>query len=235
MLLDIKDLQIHYDKVEVVKGICLQIEEGEIVALLGANGAGKTTILRTISGLKIPTSGEIWYRGQRIDGYKPSRIVQLGIGHVAEGRHIFRDMSVEDNLTLGAYIRKDKEGIKQDLEGIYTHFPRLKERSRQKAGSLSGGEQQMLAISMALLCKPKLMLMDEPSIGLSPLMKEEMTGIINIIHQQGISVLLVEQNAGLALRLATRGYVIETGRISLAGTREELISNDKVRECYLGA
>jgi len=235
MLLDIKDLYVHYDKVAVVKGISFQMDEGEIVTLLGANGAGKTTALKTISGLKKPTSGEIWYCGQRIDGYKPSKIVQLGVGHVAEGRRIFRDMSVEDNLLLGAYIRKGKETIKQELNDIYEHFPRLKERRRQKAGSLSGGEQQMLAISMALLCKPKLMLMDEPSIGLSPLMKQEMTEIINIIHQQGISVLLVEQNAGLALKLAIRGYVIETGQISLAGTRDELISNDKVRKSYLGA
>jgi len=235
MLLEIKDLYVNYDKVAVVKGISFQMGEGEIVTLLGANGAGKTTTLKTISGLKKPTSGEIWYCGQRIDGYKPSKIVQLGVGHVAEGRRIFRDMSVEDNLLLGAYIRKGKETIKQELNDIYGHFPRLKERRRQKAGSLSGGEQQMLAISMALLCKPKLMLMDEPSIGLSPLMKQEMSEIINIIHQQGISVLLVEQNAGLALKLAIRGYVIETGQISLAGTRDELISNDKVRKSYMGA
>jgi len=234
MLLEIRNIIVHYDKVKVVKGVSLNMEKGDIVTLLGSNGAGKTTILKTISGLKHPTSGEIVFLDQRIDSFKPSRIVQLGIGHVPEAAHVFRDMTVQDNLLLGAFTRKDKEGIKRDMEEVYQNFPILKERKRQRAGSLSGGEQQMLAIGRALMCKPKLLLMDEPSIGLSPLLVERIASIIDFIHKQGISVLLVEQNAGLALNLANRGYVIETGQITLSGTREELVCSDKVKKAYLG-
>lgn len=234
MLLDVRDIKVHYGKVEAVKGVSLQVEEGDIVTLLGANGAGKTTVLKTISGLKHPTSGEIWFSGQKIDRNQPSRIVKMGIGHVPEGRRIFPYMSVEDNLIMGAYVRSDREGIKQDLQELYSHFPILKERRRQRAGSLSGGEQQMLAISRALMCKPRLLLMDEPSIGLSPIMVDEIASIITTINQQGISLLLVEQNAAMALRLANRGYVIETGRIVLGGERDELLNNDKVKRAYLG-
>jgi len=234
MLLDVRDIKVHYGKVEAVKGVSLEVEEGDIVTLLGANGAGKTTVLKTISGLKHPTSGEIWFSGQKIDRNQPSRIVKMGIGHVPEGRRIFPDMSVEDNLIMGAYVRDDREGIKQDLQELYSHFPILKERKRQRAGSLSGGEQQMLAISRALMCKPRLLLMDEPSIGLSPVMVDEIASIITTINQQGISLLLVEQNAAIALRLANRGYVIETGRIVLGGECDELLNNDKVKRAYLG-
>jgi len=234
MLLDVRNIKVHYGKVEAVKGVSLQVEEAEIVTLLGANGAGKTTLLKTISGLKHPTSGEIWFSGQRIDRNQPSRIVRMGIGHVPEGRRIFPDMSVEDNLLMGAYVRSDGEGIKQDLRELYGHFPRLKERRRQRAGSLSGGEQQMLAIGRALMCRPRLLLMDEPSIGLSPVMVDEIASIITTINQQGLSVLLVEQNAVMALRLANRGYVMETGRIVLGGERDELLNNDKVKRAYLG-
>jgi branched-chain amino acid transport system ATP-binding protein len=234
MLLDVKKIQVHYGKVEAVKGISLRVKKGDIVTLLGSNGAGKSTVLKTISGLKHPTAGEIWFSGQRIDTNKPSRIVRLGIGHVPEGRRIFPDMSVEDNLLMGAYIRNDRQGIKQDLEELFSHFPILRERRGQRAGSLSGGEQQMLAISRALMFKPKLLLMDEPSMGLSPVMVEEIASIIATIHQQGISILLVEQNAALALQLATRGYVIETGRIALRGDRDELLKKDKVKKAYLG-
>jgi branched-chain amino acid transport system ATP-binding protein len=234
MLLEVRDIKVHYGKVEAVKGVSLQVEAGDIVTLLGANGAGKTTILKTISGLKYPTSGEIWFSGQRIDRNQPSRIVRAGIGHVPEGRRVFPDMSVEDNLIMGAYVRNDKVDIKQDLQELYRHFPRLKERRKQRAGSLSGGEQQMLAISRALMCKPTLLLMDEPSMGLSPIMVGEIALIITNINQQGISVLLVEQNAAVALRLATAGYVVETGRIVLGGKRDELLNNNKVKKAYLG-
>jgi branched-chain amino acid transport system ATP-binding protein len=234
MLLDVKKIQVHYGKVEAVKGISLQVKKGDIVTLLGSNGAGKTTVLKTISGLKHPTAGEIWFSGQRIDRNKPSRIVKLGIGHVPEGRRIFPDMSVEDNLLMGAYIRNDRQGIKQDLQELFSHFPILRERRKQRAGSLSGGEQQMLAISRTLMFKPKLLLMDEPSMGLSPVMVEEIASIITTINQQGISILLVEQNAAVALQLATRGYVIETGRIALSGDRDEMLNEDKVKKAYLG-
>lgn len=233
MLLDVRGIKVHYGKVEAIKGVSLQVEEGAIVTLLGANGAGKTTILKTISGLKHPTSGEIWFSGQRIDRNQPSRIVKVGIAHVPEGRRIFHYMSVEDNLLTGAYVRNDKESIKQDLQELYEHFPVLQMRRRQRAGSLSGGEQQMLTISRALMCKPILLLMDEPSIGLSPVMVDEVASIIDNINQQGISVLLVEQNTAVALGLATWGYVIETGQIVLSGEPGELLNNDKVKRAYL--
>ena len=234
MLLELKNITVHYDKVEAVKGVSLDVGDGDIVTLLGSNGAGKTTILKTISGLKRATSGEIRFQDQRIDNANASRIVELGIGHVPEGAHVFRDMSVQDNLLLGAFTRKDRHGIKQDLEDVYGHFPILKDRNRQKAGSLSGGEQQMLGISRALMCKPKILLMDEPSIGLSPMLVQEIAAIVDIINKEGISVLLVEQNAALALSLANRGYVIETGRIALTGSREELMNDEKVKKAYLG-
>jgi len=234
MLLDIRDIRVQYGKVEAVRRVSLQVGEKDIVTLLGGNGAGKTTILKTISGLKQPTSGEIWFSGQRIDRDQPSRIVKMGIGHVPERGRLFPDMSVEDNLITGAYVRKDKEGIKEDLQWLYRHFPVLKERKRQRAGSLSGGEQQMLAISRALMCKPRLLLMDEPSMGLSPVMVDEIASIIADINQQGISVLLVEQNAGIALRLANRGYVMETGRIVLSGESGELLNDERVKRAYLG-
>jgi branched-chain amino acid transport system ATP-binding protein len=234
MLLSVKDIRTLYGKLEAVKGVSLEVNDGEIVTLLGANGAGKTTVLKAISGLKPPTSGEVWFATRRIDRSQATQIVRMGINHILEGQRVFRDMSVESNLSLGAYIRNDREGIKKDLEEVYQHFPILKERRHQKAGSLSGGEQQMLAISRALMSKPRLLLMDEPSIGLSPLMVNEITSIIRTINRQGISVLLVEQNAAIALRLADRGYVMETGRIVLGANRNELLSDERVKRAYLG-
>ena len=234
MLLSVKDIRTFYDKLEAVKGISLEVDEGEIVTLLGANGAGKTTVLKAISGIKGATSGEIWFCGQRIDRRQTTHIVRMGISHILEGQRVFRDMSVESNLSLGAYVRNDGEGIKTDLKEVYQHFPVLETRRRQKAGSLSGGEQQMLAIGRALMSKPKLLLMDEPSIGLSPLMVNEITVIIRTVNELGISVLIVEQNTAIALRLANRGYVMETGKIVLGGNRGELLNDERVKRAYLG-
>jgi branched-chain amino acid transport system ATP-binding protein len=234
MLLFVKDIKIHYGKLEAVKGVSLEVDEGKIITLLGANGAGKTTVLKAISGIKPPTSGEIWFSGQRIDRNQPTHIVRMGISHILEGQRVFRDMSVESNLTLGAYIRNDRDGIKTDLQEVYQYFPILKERRRQRAGSLSGGEQQMLTISRALMSKPKLLLMDEPSSGLSPIVVNEITSIIKTINIQGISVLIVEQNAALALRLADRGYVMESGKIVLGANRNELLKDERVKKAYLG-
>ena len=233
-MLEIDNIRVHYGKVEAIKGVSLRVAEGEIVALLGANGAGKTTILRTISGLMRPTSGEIWFSSTRIDGRKAAAIVKMGIGHVPEARHVFPYLSVEDNLTLGAYVRKDKEAIRLDLEELFVHFPILKSRRKQTAGSLSGGEQQMLAISRALMCKPKLLLMDEPTVGVSPVMEEEIANVVRMINDKGIAVLLVEQDAAMALKLASRGYVIEIGRIAISGERDDLVNNVEVKRAYLG-
>jgi len=234
MLLSVKEIKTFYGKLEAVKGVSLEVDEGEIVTLLGANGAGKTTVLKAISGLKLPTLGEVWFSGQRIDRSQAPQIVRMGISHILEGQRVFRDMTVEANLTLGAFVRNDTEGIKADLQEVYQHFPILKERRKQNAGSLSGGEQQMLAISRGLMSKPRLLLMDEPSIGLSPLMVNEIASIIKTIHKQGISVFIVEQNAAIALRLADRGYVMETGRIVLGANRSELLNDERVRKAYLG-
>jgi len=233
-MLEIKDIRVHYGKVEAVKGVSFMVADGDVVALLGANGAGKTTILRTISGLMRPTTGEVWFNKQRLDKMNAPDIVKVGVGHVPEARRVFQDMSVEDNLIMGAYVRHDKAGIKKDLEENYEHFPILKDRKKQKAGSLSGGEQQMLAMARALMCNPKIVLMDEPSVGLSPVMEEEIAKIITTINSRGISVLLVEQNAAMALHLANRGYVIETGKIVITGERDELANNEQVKKAYLG-
>jgi branched-chain amino acid transport system ATP-binding protein len=234
MLLSVKEIRTFYGKLEAVKGASLEVDEGEIVTLLGANGAGKTTVLKAISGLKLPTSGEIVFSGQRIDRSPATQIVRMGISHILEGQRVFRDMTVESNLTLGAFVRNDGEAIKADLQEVYQHFPILKERKKQNAGSLSGGEQQMLAISRGLMSKPRLLLMDEPSIGLSPLIVNEIASIIRTINKQGISVLIVEQNAAIALRLADRGYVMETGKIVLGANRNELLNDDRVKKAYLG-
>jgi len=234
MLLSVKEIKTFYGKLEAIKGVSLEVGEGEIVTLLGANGAGKTTVLKAISGLKLPTSGEVWFSGQRIDRSQATQIVRMGISHILEGQRVFRDMTVESNLTLGAFVRNDREGIKADLQEVYQHFPILKERKKQKAGSLSGGEQQMLAISRGLMSKPRLLLMDEPSIGLSPLMVNEIASIIRTINKQGISVFIVEQNAAIALRLADRGYVMETGKIVLGANRNELLNDERVKKAYLG-
>ncbi|MGD0918440.1 MAG: ABC transporter ATP-binding protein [Thermodesulfobacteriota bacterium] len=234
-MLEIKDLRVHYGKAEAIKQISLNVDEGAIVTLIGANGAGKTTTLRTISGLKVPTSGEIWFKGRRIDGRPPNDIVKLGIAHIPEGRMVFAPMTVFDNLRMGAYLRKDKHEILRDIETMYEHFPILKERKGQKAGQLSGGEQQMLAIARALMARPKLLLMDEPSMGLSPLLVEEVGDIISQINKGGISVLLVEQNAHMALELAIKAYIIEVGNITLQGAAHELASHERVKQVYLGA
>jgi branched-chain amino acid transport system ATP-binding protein len=234
MLLSVHEIRTLYGKLEAVKGVSLDVAEGEIVTLLGANGAGKTTVLKAISGLKPPAAGSVLFSGQRIERLRTPQIVRLGVSHILEGQRVFRDMSVEANLTLGAYIRNDGKEVESDLQEVYRHFPILRERRRQKAGSLSGGEQQMLAISRALMSKPRLLLMDEPSIGLSPIMVNEITSIIKAIHEQGISVLIVEQNAAIALRVADRGYVMETGRIVLGATRTELLSDERVKKAYLG-
>ncbi len=234
MLFEIKDLRIHYEGAEALKGISLEVEEGEIVTLIGSNGAGKTTTLRAISGLKSPTSGEIWFEGRRIDQMSPQDVVKIGIIHVPQGRELFPYMSVLENLKLGAFLRRDRGKIKKDLENLLEYFPRLKERSRQQAGTLSGGEQQMLAIACALMGDSRLLLLDEPSSGLSPIMVKEIGKIVSDINQRGTSILLVEQNARLALRLAHRGYVLETGTIVLHGSTKELLRSEHVKKAYLG-
>lgn len=234
MLLEVKDLWVHYEKAEALRGISIEVGERMLVTLIGANGAGKTTIARTISGLKALTSGEIWFQGKRIDKSGPHDIVRGGIAHVPEGRRLFPTMSVLDNLMLGAYSRKDKAEILKDREAIYEHFPVLKQRKNQTAGSLSGGEQQMVTMARALMSRPKLLLMDEPSLGLSPLMVIVIAQIIKDIIQRGVSIILVEQNARLALKLADRAYVVERGTIALEGDANEIANDDRVKKAYLG-
>jgi branched-chain amino acid transport system ATP-binding protein len=234
MLLKIKDLWCHYGGAEVLKGISLELEEGSIITIIGSNGAGKTTILRTISGLKVPTSGDILFQDERIDRKLPQDIVKRGIVHVPEGRGLFPYMTVLENLKLGAFLQKDRNQISNDLEKVFKHFPRLEERRRQQAKTLSGGEQQMLAVGRALMTNPRLLLLDEPSLGLSPMNVQEIGRIVRSINERGISVILVEQNARLALKLANRGYVLETGSIVLQGEAKELLHSEHVRRAYLG-
>lgn len=234
MFLNISDLTVHYGKAEVLKGLALRVEEGEIVTIIGANGAGKTTTLRTISGLKQATSGDIWFRGREISGLKAHEIVRLGISHVPEGRKILSPLSVFENLEIGAYLLRSKSEAANNFDRIFDHFPILKDRKRQIAGSLSGGEQQMLAIARALLNRPTLLMMDEPSMGLSPLVVEEVAKIVKDINTQGISIILVEQNARMALSLAHRAYVLEAGRCVLEGDAKALNEDERVRSAYLG-
>jgi branched-chain amino acid transport system ATP-binding protein len=234
MLLEIKDLRVRYDLVEALRGISLNLDQSEIVTMLGANGAGKSTTLKTVSGLKEPGSGEIWFREERIDGLPPHEVVRRGIAQVPEGRRIFPEMTVMDNLLMGTHLRKDSTAVRQDLEYVFTHFPILQERKNQQGGSLSGGEQQMLAMARALMSSPKIILMDEPTLGLSPLMVREVKQITQTINQKGVSIILVEQNAHMALSIAHRGYVLMTGRIVLAGDRQLLLNNDQVKKYYLG-
>jgi branched-chain amino acid transport system ATP-binding protein len=234
MLLELSDLVVRYGGAEVLKGISLGVSQGEIVSLIGSNGAGKTTTLRIISGLKIAVSGEIWFEGTRIDRISPQEIVKKGIGHAPQGRALFPYMSVLENLRLGSFLRRDKGVINRDLETIYEYFPRLKERRKQRVRTLSGGEQQMLTIARALMGKPKLLMLDEPSLGLSPLMVREIGRVVVNINRNGTSVLLVEQNAQLALKLAHRGYVLETGIIVLQGKTEDLLQGEIVKRAYLG-
>ena len=234
MKLEIRDLHVSYGGIRALKGIDLTVEEGQIVTLIGANGAGKSTTLRAISGLQKPQSGSILYGGEELVGLPAKEIVRRGIIHVPEGRRVFPDMTVAENLKIGAFLRKDKDGIASDMDYVYSLFPRLKERSWQPAGTLSGGEQQMLAVGRALMSRPKVLMMDEPSLGLAPLIVKDIFSIIRRVNSDGITVLLIEQNANAALRIADYGYVLETGVIALTGTGEELLRNESVREAYLG-
>lgn len=233
-MLKIEDLHVYYGNIHALKGVSLEIKEGEIVTLIGANGAGKSTLLKTISGLLKPKQGKIVFEGKQIAAKAAQTIVRQGISHVPEGRRVFANMTVEENLELGAFLRKDKKGIKQDMDMVYDLFPRLLERLKQQAGTLSGGEQQMLAMGRALMAKPRLLLLDEPSMGLAPLLVKTIFRIIEEINVSGTTVLLVEQNANLALSIADRAYVVETGRIVLSGNAEELTSSEKVKMAYLG-
>ncbi len=233
-MLEIKDLEVNYGMIKAIHGISFSVNEGEVIALIGANGAGKTTTLHAINGL-IPTAGgSILFEGQDITKLPGHKMVYLGMAHVPEGRRVFAQLSVLQNLKLGAYSRKDKKEIEESLEEVYQSFPRLKEREHQTAGTLSGGEQQMLAMGRALMSRPKIILMDEPSMGLSPIFVEEIFNIIKKISSQGTTVLLVEQNAKKALSIANRAYVLETGEIKLEGDAKELMNNDAVKKAYLG-
>jgi len=234
MLLRVEEASVHYKKVAALKGISVAVPEGSIVTIIGANGAGKSTTLRLISGLERPTAGAVWFEDQRIDGLAADKIVGLGIAHVPEGRRVFPDLTVQENLRIGAFRRRDKAQIEKDLRGIYDRFPRLYERRPQWAKTLSGGEQQMLAIGRALMAKPRLLLLDEPSMGLAPVVVQEIARIIEDINANGVPVILVEQNAELALQLANHAYVLETGRVALEGPAAELHENDHVRRAYLG-
>ena len=233
-MLEVKDINVYYGAIHAIKGISLTVDEGEIVTLIGANGAGKSTTLRTISGLLKPKTGAINFLGKNIAGMPAHKIVCEGISQVPEGRRIFAEMSVLENLELGAFTRDDKDEIKRDMELVFGRFPRLKERISQQAGTLSGGEQQMLAMGRALMSRPKLLLLDEPSMGLAPLLIREIFSIIVDINKAGTTVLLVEQNANMALSIANRAYVLETGRITLSGDAKELAASEDIRKAYLG-
>lgn len=233
-LLEVKDLKVSFGGIEALKGISFGVDEGAIVTLIGANGAGKSTTLRAITGLVNPSGGSITYAGKPISGMDTQKIVEMGIALVPEGRRVFPNLTVLENLRIGAYMRTDKAGIDSDIEHVYHLFPRLKERHWQLAGTLSGGEQQMLAVGRGLMSKPKILMMDEPSLGLAPMVVRDIFSIIKTLNKEGITILLIEQNANAALRAARTGYVLETGRITLSGTGAELLENKQVREAYLG-
>lgn len=233
-MLKVTDLHCYYGAIHAIKGISLDVTDGEIVALIGSNGAGKSTTLRTISGLMHPKSGIVKYDGEDITKLAAHKIVGKGLVQVPEGRHVFANLTVMENLELGAYLRKDKEGIVADLKKVFEKFPRLEERKNQVSGTLSGGEQQMLAMGRALMSKPRLLLLDEPSMGLAPILVREIFDIIKEINKDGTTILLVEQNANMALSIADKAYVLETGRITLSGTAKELAASDEVRKAYLG-
>jgi branched-chain amino acid transport system ATP-binding protein len=235
MLLEVEDLTVNYGTAQALKGVSLTVGDGEVVALIGANGAGKTTLLRTISGLKSARSGHISFQSKRIDGVPAHEIVKRGVAHIPEGRIVFGPMSVYDNLKIGAHLRKDRKAVEADLRRMYSLFPILEERRKQLSESLSGGEQQMLAVARALMASPKLLLMDEPSMGLSPIMVENIGQIVRDIHQTGIGILLVEQNATMALALADRAYVLEVGSVVLEGPAREVAVDELVKKAYLGA
>lgn len=233
-MLEVRDLQVYYGMIHAIKGISFNVNQGEVIALIGANGAGKTTTLHTITGLLAPKSGSVLFEGKDITKVPAHKIVSMGMAHVPEGRRVFAELSVYENLKLGAYTRKDKKEIEETLARVYKSFPRLEERKNQLAGTLSGGEQQMLAMGRALMSKPKIILMDEPSMGLSPILVEEIFHIIREISASGTTVLLVEQNAKKALAIADRAYVLETGNIVLSGDAKEMMNNDSIKKAYLG-
>lgn len=233
-MLKVNGINVYYGTIHALKGLDFQVEQGEIVTLIGANGAGKTTTLRTISGLMRPKSGEILFQGENIIRKSPNLIVQSGLSHVPEGRRIFANLTVMENLEMGAFIRKDKQELKKDYDTVFARFPRLEERKKQLSGTLSGGEQQMLAMGRALMARPKILLLDEPSMGLAPLFVKEIFSIIQDINRAGTTVLLVEQNANMALSIADRAYVMETGNIVLSGSATELLASDEVKKAYLG-
>lgn len=233
-MLKINDINVYYGIIHAIKGVSLEINQGEIVTLIGANGAGKSTLLKTISGLLKPKNGEILFEDEHLGGKVPQLIVKRGISQVPEGRRVFANMTVEENLELGAYLRKDKKGILEDFDMVFQLFPRLQERRKQQSGTLSGGEQQMLAMGRALMARPRLLLLDEPSMGLAPLLVKTIFRIIEEINKTGTTILLVEQNANMALSIADRAYVIETGKIVASGTSEELSQSDQIRKAYLG-
>ncbi len=233
-MLRVEGINVFYGAIHALKNVSFEVGEGEVVSLIGANGAGKTTIMHTLSGLLKASGGKIWLQDTEITTVPAEKIVGMGLVQVPEGRRIFGRMSVLENLMMGAYLRRDKKGIAEDIEKMYLRFPRLKERSKQPAGTMSGGEQQMLAIARALMSRPRLLLMDEPSMGLAPILVNEIFHIIKDINQQGITVLLVEQNANKALSIADRAYVLETGSIVMTGSGEELLHDDRVRQAYLG-
>ena len=233
-MLKVENINVYYGAIHALKGISVEVKEGEIVTLIGANGAGKSTILRTISGLLRTKTGNVLFEGNSVAAMAPEEIVKKGISQVPEGRRIFANMSVEENLELGAYIRSDKPGIRKDIDKVFERFPRLGERRKQIAGTLSGGEQQMLAIGRGLMSLPRLLLLDEPSMGLAPLLVKEIFSIIKEINASGTTILLVEQNANMALSIAHQAYVLETGRITLSGSAKELMESEEVRKAYLG-
>jgi branched-chain amino acid transport system ATP-binding protein len=234
MLLEIRNIKVNYGRAEALRGISIVVDQGSVVSVVGANGAGKSTILKTISGLRKPVSGEIWFEGKRIDGVPAHRIVKMGIVQIPEGGMIFSPMSVLANLKMGSYLRKDKSRVAQDLDGIHQYFPILKERSGQRAGTLSGGEQRMLAIARALMARPRLLLMDEPSMGVAPLVLEEISQAIRDIEKRGISIILVEQNIRMAFSLAKKAYILEFGLVVGEGSVEELAHDERVKKAYLG-
>ena len=234
-MLEVKDLNLYYGAIHALKGISLTVKDGELVSLIGSNGAGKTSTLHAISGLLPISSGSLTLDGRDLRKVHPNKIINLGLAHVPEGRHVFARMTVEENLLMGAYIIWDSKKIMKNLEKVYSYFPRLRERYKQLAGTLSGGEQQMLATGRALMTDPSILLMDEPSMGLSPLLVKEIFSIIQTLHDSGITILLVEQNAKMALAVSDRAYVLETGKISMSGQASELANDDRVRKAYLGA
>ena len=231
----VEKVDVYYDKVNALSDVSVRLDEGDIVSVIGANGAGKTTMLRAITSLAAIASGEIWFRGERLDTRRPEQVARLGVAMVPEGRRIYPLMNVRDNLLMGAFLRSDKDGIESDLEKLYQRFPRLKERLRQQASTLSGGEQQMVAIGRALMARPRLLLMDEPSLGLAPqLVREIARSILTINAEDGVSIILVEQNSRMALKISSHAYVLETGTVALSGASEDLLHNDHVRRLYLG-